>query len=75
MKNIKKFLRKKKALESLKTEERKVEVDKELASMQQLSNKKTNDDVFVKLGSEKDKRKEIAEKEERAKSHSASTSS
>ncbi|XP_023769100.1 RGG repeats nuclear RNA binding protein A [Lactuca sativa] len=58
---------KRKALESLKTEERKVEVDKELASMQQLSNKKTNDDVFVKLGSEKDKRKEIAEKEERAK--------
>lgn len=40
---------KRKALESLKTEERKVEVDKELASMQQLSNKKTNDDVFVKL--------------------------
>lgn len=58
---------KRKALEALKTEERKVEVDKELASMQQLSNKKTNDDVFVKLGSDKDKRKEIAEREERAK--------
>ncbi|KAL4567241.1 hypothetical protein LXL04_022818 [Taraxacum kok-saghyz] len=58
---------KRKALESLKTEERKVEVDKDLASMQQLSNKKTNDDVFVKLGSDKDKRKEIAEREERAK--------
>ncbi|KAM0030591.1 putative hyaluronan/mRNA-binding protein [Helianthus debilis subsp. tardiflorus] len=58
---------KRKALEALKTEERKVEVDKELASMQQLSNKKTNDDIFVKLGSDKDKRKEIAEKEERAK--------
>ncbi|KAI3804250.1 hypothetical protein L1987_25651 [Smallanthus sonchifolius] len=58
---------KRKALEALKTEERKVEVDKELASMQQLSNKKTSDDIFVKLGSDKDKRKEIAEKEERAK--------
>ncbi|XP_076936976.1 RGG repeats nuclear RNA binding protein A-like [Bidens hawaiensis] len=58
---------KRKALEALKTEERKVEVDKDLASMQQLSNKKTNDDIFVKLGSDKDKRKEIAEKEERAK--------
>lgn len=58
---------KRKALEALKTEERKVEVDKELASMQQLSNKKTSDDIFVKLGSDKDKRKEIAEKEDRAK--------
>ncbi|KAJ9565563.1 hypothetical protein OSB04_001529 [Centaurea solstitialis] len=58
---------KRKALEALKTEERKVEVDKELAAMQQLSNKKTNDDIFVKLGTDKDKRKEIAEKEERAK--------
>ncbi|KAD0079195.1 hypothetical protein E3N88_44813 [Mikania micrantha] len=58
---------KRKALEALKTEERKVEVDKELASMQQLSNKKSNDDIFVKLGTDKDRRKEIAEKEERAK--------
>ncbi|KVH79158.1 Hyaluronan/mRNA-binding protein [Cynara cardunculus var. scolymus] len=58
---------KRKALEALKTEERKVEVDKELASMQQLSNKKSSDDIFVKLGTDKDKRKEIAEKEERAK--------
>nr|GEU34868.1 hyaluronan/mRNA-binding protein, Stm1 [Tanacetum cinerariifolium] len=58
---------KRKALESLKTEERKVEVDKELASMQPLSSKKTNDEIFAKLGSDKDKRKEIAEKEERAK--------
>ncbi|KAK1430378.1 hypothetical protein QVD17_13065 [Tagetes erecta] len=57
---------KRKALEALKTEERKVEVDKELASMQQLSNKKTTDDIFVKLVPDKDKRKEI-EKEERAK--------
>ncbi|XP_076904062.1 RGG repeats nuclear RNA binding protein A-like [Bidens hawaiensis] len=58
---------KRKALEALKTKERKVEVDKELASMQQLSNKKTNDDIFVKLGLDKDKRKEIVDKEERAK--------
>nr|XP_043627906.1 RGG repeats nuclear RNA binding protein A-like isoform X1 [Erigeron canadensis] len=58
---------KRKALEALKTEERKVDVDKELASMQQLSNKKTNDEIFVKLGSDKDKRKEIAEREEKVK--------
>lgn len=40
---------KRKALQALKTEERKVDVDKELKSMQQLSNKKDNDDIFVKL--------------------------
>ncbi|KAA8515840.1 hypothetical protein F0562_018549 [Nyssa sinensis] len=58
---------KRKALQALKTAERKVEVDKELKSMQQLSSKKGNDDIFIKLGSEKDKRKEVAEKEEKAK--------
>ncbi|KAL3743326.1 hypothetical protein ACJRO7_018600 [Eucalyptus globulus] len=58
---------KRKALLALKAEERKVEVDKELKSMQQLSSKKENHDIFIKLGSEKDKRKEAAEKEERAK--------
>ncbi|KAK3434646.1 hypothetical protein EUGRSUZ_D02118 [Eucalyptus grandis] len=58
---------KRKALLVLKAEERKVEVDKELKSMQQLSSKKENHDIFIKLGSEKDKRKEAAEKEERAK--------
>ncbi|KAF8032702.1 hypothetical protein BT93_D1583 [Corymbia citriodora subsp. variegata] len=58
---------KRKALLALKAEERKVEVDKELKSMQQLSSKKDNNDIFIKLGSEKDKRKEAAEKEERAK--------
>lgn len=58
---------KRKALQALKTEERKVDVDKELKSMQQLSNKKDNDDIFIKLRSEKDKRKELAEKEEKAK--------
>ena len=40
---------KRKALLALKTEERKVAVDKELASMQQLSSKKDNNDIFVKL--------------------------
>ncbi|KAJ1263781.1 hypothetical protein BS78_09G213100 [Paspalum vaginatum] len=60
---------KRKALLALKTEERKVEVDKDLQSMQPLSNKKGNDEVFVKLGSDKDalKKKENAERDERAK--------
>ncbi|GJM89555.1 hypothetical protein PR202_ga05759 [Eleusine coracana subsp. coracana] len=60
---------KRKALLALKTEERKVEVDKDLQAMQLLSTKKGNDDVFIKLGSDKDafKKKENAEREERAK--------
>lgn len=57
---------KRKALLGLKTEERKVD-DKEFQSMQQLSNKKSNDEIFIKLGAEKDKRKDAADKEERAK--------
>ncbi|KAL0289837.1 UNVERIFIED_CONTAM: RGG repeats nuclear RNA binding protein A [Sesamum calycinum] len=57
---------KRKALQALKTEERKVDV-KEFESLKPLSNKKTSDDVFIKLGSEKDKKRELAEKEERAK--------
>lgn len=103
---------KRKALQALKTDSRKVDV-KEFESMQQLSNKKAADDIFIKLvtdlhflenevvllssdlrfeiwvkfnvancvrlfanlifndlhvqGSEKDKKKELAEKEERAK--------
>ncbi|XP_047949432.1 RNA-binding protein FUS-like [Salvia hispanica] len=57
---------KRKALLGLKSEERKVDA-KEFESMQALSNKKANDDIFIKLGSEKDKKKELAEKEERAK--------
>ncbi|KAL4339680.1 hypothetical protein GQ457_08G026010 [Hibiscus cannabinus] len=56
---------KRKALLALKTEGRKVDV-KEFESMQQLSNKKSNDDIFIKLGSEKEKRKD-ADKEERVK--------
>lgn len=39
---------KRKALQSLKNEERKVDT-KEFESMQQLSSKKGNDDVFIKL--------------------------
>lgn len=38
-----------KALQTLKAEERKVDVDKEFKSMQQLSSKKGNDDIFIKL--------------------------
>ncbi|KAL8542644.1 hypothetical protein ACS0TY_003505 [Phlomoides rotata] len=58
---------KRKALQALKTESsRKVDV-KEFETMQQLSNKKANDDIFIKLSSDKDKKKELAEKEERAK--------
>lgn len=40
---------KRKALLALKTEERKVDLDKDLESMQQLSSKKGNDDIFIKL--------------------------
>lgn len=40
---------KRKALLALKAEERKVEIDKELKSMQQLSVKKDADEVFIKL--------------------------
>ncbi|XP_008810382.2 RGG repeats nuclear RNA binding protein A-like [Phoenix dactylifera] len=60
---------KRKALLALKTEERKVEIDQELQSMQQLSLKKRNDDVFMKLGSDKDtgKKKDVADRDERAK--------
>nr|CAD1824179.1 unnamed protein product [Ananas comosus var. bracteatus] len=60
---------KRKALLALKAEERKVEIDKELQSMQQLSLKKGNDEVFIMLGSEKEalKKKENAERDERAK--------
>ncbi|KAK4267916.1 hypothetical protein QN277_024635 [Acacia crassicarpa] len=57
---------KRKALLALKTEERKVDT-KDFESMQQLSSKKDNHDIFIKLGSEKDKRKEALEKEEKSK--------
>ncbi|CAN8324852.1 unnamed protein product [Cochlearia groenlandica] len=56
---------KKKTLQSHTTSERKVDT-KEFESMQQLSNKKkSNDEIFIKLGSDKDKRKD--DKEEKAK--------
>ncbi|KAL8244576.1 hypothetical protein R6Q59_010834 [Mikania micrantha] len=58
---------KRKGLQGLKSEERKVALDKDLAKMQLLTNKKSEEDIFVKLGSEKDKRKEAADKEEKAK--------
>ncbi|KAL5723991.1 hypothetical protein ACHQM5_007312 [Ranunculus cassubicifolius] len=58
---------KRKALLAQKAEERKVTKDKELESMQQLSSKKTNNEFFAKLGSDKDKKKEAADKEEKAK--------
>jgi len=40
---------KRKALVALKQEERKVNLDKELQSMQLLSNKKNDDEIFIKL--------------------------
>ncbi|KAK7277166.1 hypothetical protein RIF29_18317 [Crotalaria pallida] len=58
---------KRKALEALKTEERKVDA-KEFESMQPLSSKKDNDEIFAKLGSDKDKRKDAFEKEKSKKS-------
>nr|XP_051208722.1 RGG repeats nuclear RNA binding protein A-like isoform X2 [Lolium perenne] len=61
---------KRKALLALKrSEERKVEIDKDLQAMQLLCTKKGNDEVFIKLGADKDalKKKENAEREERAK--------
>ncbi|KAF8108436.1 hypothetical protein N665_0109s0057 [Sinapis alba] len=58
---------KKKALQATKVEERKVDT-KVFESMQQLSSKKTNnEEIFIKLGSDKDKRKDASEKEEKAK--------
>ncbi|XP_065857162.1 RGG repeats nuclear RNA binding protein A-like [Euphorbia lathyris] len=58
---------KRKALMSTKAEERKIDVKKEFGAMQQLSNKKSNDEIFIKLGSEKDKRKDAADKDDKAK--------
>lgn len=49
MEEYEKVLEKRKALLPLKAEERKVEVGKELRSMQQLSVKKDSDKVFIKL--------------------------
>ncbi|KAK4365842.1 hypothetical protein RND71_013722 [Anisodus tanguticus] len=59
---------KRKALLALKPEERKVNLHKEFESMQLLSNKKSDDEVFIKLGSEKEKHKEAVEKAKKTKS-------
>ena len=40
---------KRKALLALKTEERKVGLDKDLQCMQQISSKKSNNEIFIKL--------------------------
>ncbi|MCH80523.1 plasminogen activator inhibitor 1 RNA-binding protein-like, partial [Trifolium medium] len=57
---------KRKVLEALKTEGRKVDT-KEFESMTPLSCKKENDEIFAKLGSDKDKRKDAFEKEKAKK--------
>ncbi|KAH9607311.1 hypothetical protein KSS87_019266 [Heliosperma pusillum] len=59
---------KRKALLALKPEERKVEVDKDLKTMQQLSSRRDEESVFIKLGSDKDKKKEASERERTKKS-------
>ncbi|KAK9149476.1 hypothetical protein Scep_008233 [Stephania cephalantha] len=60
---------KRKALVAMKAEERKVDLDKEFQSMQQLSLKKGNNEVFIKLGADKDtgKKKEESSRDERIK--------
>ncbi|CAI8606697.1 unnamed protein product [Vicia faba] len=57
---------KRKALQALKVESRKVDT-KEFESMKPLSCKKENDEIFAKLGSDKDKRKDAFEKEKAKK--------
>lgn len=58
---------KRKALLAFKSEERKVDLDKDFESMQLLSSKKNDEEIFVKLGSDKEKRKETSEKEEKSR--------
>ncbi|KAJ7298301.1 hypothetical protein O6H91_08G102100 [Diphasiastrum complanatum] len=59
---------KRKALAASKSQERKVEVDKSFQKMQ-LVDRKNEEDVFIKLGidKEKSKKKEVAEKEDKSK--------
>jgi len=52
----------------VKAEERKVEVDKELLGMQVLSLKKNNDEIFIKLGADKDNKKKETSEEKAKKS-------
>jgi plasminogen activator inhibitor 1 RNA-binding protein len=57
---------KRKALESEKVSERKVEVDKAFEKMQLVSSKKREEDIFIKLGHDKEKMKrDAAEREEK----------
>ncbi|XP_024379973.1 RGG repeats nuclear RNA binding protein B isoform X2 [Physcomitrium patens] len=59
---------KRKTLEASKASERKVEVDKAFEKMQLVSNKKREEDIFIKLGQEKEKSKrEAAEREEKSR--------
>ncbi|MCO5570344.1 hypothetical protein L7F22_024063 [Adiantum nelumboides] len=57
---------KRRALESMKAEVRKVKVDADFASMQ-LVDKKNDEEIFLKLGAEKGKKKELLDKDEKAK--------
>lgn len=63
------MIEKRKALLSMKVEERKVDFDKDFESMKQLSLKKGNDDIFIKLGGgDKDsRRKDNADRDDRVK--------
>ncbi|KAJ8460774.1 hypothetical protein OPV22_033700 [Ensete ventricosum] len=59
---------KRKALLAMRNEERKVEIDEELQSIKQLSVKKGNDDVFVKVWIRtQEKRKKMPDRDERSK--------
>ncbi|KAJ7298302.1 hypothetical protein O6H91_08G102200 [Diphasiastrum complanatum] len=59
---------KRKALAALKSQERRVDVDKSFQTMQ-LMDRKSEEDIFIKLNldKEKGKKKEVAEKEDRTK--------
>eukprot|EP00249_Psilotum_nudum_P024072 c29080_g4_i1 orf=435-1607(-) len=63
------LIEKRKPLEALKPEERKVLADKEFESMQLVDKRHDDDGVFLKLGidGEKGKKKMLAEKEEKVK--------
>ncbi|KAH7352436.1 hypothetical protein KP509_19G044900 [Ceratopteris richardii] len=57
---------KRKGLVGLKAEERKVAIDKDFESMQ-LVDKKVDEDLILKMGSDKGKKKELLDKEEKAR--------
>ncbi|KAG0594902.1 hypothetical protein M758_UG120600 [Ceratodon purpureus] len=59
---------KRKALEAEKTSERKVEVDKAFEKMQLVDNKKRDEDIFIKLGQDKEKvKRDAAEREDKSR--------